>query len=87
MVLGVVIFTVAQLHSTKPKLRFCAGSNPAHGMSKICDGEDLGQWSQLEIRLNTFCQSTIQQKQFIIHGPLSAIKRELFTKRALKYNF
>ena len=87
MVLGVVIFTVAQLHSTKPKLRFCAGSNPVRGMSKICDGEDLGQWSQLEIRLNTFCQSTIQQKQFIIHGPLSAIKRELFTKRALKYNF
>ena len=34
--------TTAQLHSTKPELRFCAGSNPAHGsVSEIRDGEDL----------------------------------------------
>ena len=26
---GVVVITTAQLHSTKPELRFCAGSNPA----------------------------------------------------------
>ena len=32
--------TTAQLHSTKPKLRFCAGSNPARGVSEIQDGED-----------------------------------------------
>ena len=38
---GVVVITIAQLHSTKPELRFCAGSNPAHGMSEIGDGEDL----------------------------------------------
>ena len=25
---GVVVITTAQLHSTKPELRFCAGSNP-----------------------------------------------------------
>ena len=31
----------AQLHSTKPELRFCAGSNPAHGMSEIHDDKDL----------------------------------------------
>ena len=31
-----------------------------------CDGEDLWQWSRLEIRLNTFRRSTIPQKQFII---------------------
>ena len=38
---GVVVITTAQLHSTKPELRFCAGSNPARGMSEIGDGEDL----------------------------------------------
>ena len=39
--LGVVVITTAQLHSTKPELRFYAGSNPACGMSEIHDGEDL----------------------------------------------
>ena len=29
-------------------------------------GEDLWQWSRLEMRLNPFHQSTIPQKQFII---------------------
>ena len=43
----------APLHSTKPELRFCAGSNPVPGMSEIRDDEDLWQWSRLEIRLNT----------------------------------
>ena len=38
---GVVVITTAQLHSTKPELRFCAGSNPARGVSEICNGEDL----------------------------------------------
>ena len=38
---GVVVITIAQLYSTKPELRFCAGSNPAHGVSEIRDGEDL----------------------------------------------
>ena len=38
---GVVVITTAQLHSTKSELRFCAGSNPARGVSEICDGEDL----------------------------------------------
>ena len=57
--------TTAQLHSTKPQLRFCTDLNPACSMSEIHDGEDLWQWSQLEIRLNPFCWSTIPQKQFI----------------------
>ena len=35
-------------------------------MSEIRDGEDLWQWSMLEIRLNAFRLSTILQKQFII---------------------
>ena len=54
----------AQIHSAKPELRFCIGSNPARKVSKIRDGEDLWQWSQLEIRLNPFHRSTIQQKKF-----------------------
>ena len=33
------VITTAQLHSTKPECRFCAGSNPACGVSEICDGE------------------------------------------------
>ena len=66
---GVVVIASAQLHLTKPELRFCAGSNPARGVSEIRDGEDLWQWSRLEIRLSTFHRSTIPQKQFI-HGQL-----------------
>ena len=38
---GVVLITTAQLQSTKPELRFCAGSNPARGVSEIRDGENL----------------------------------------------
>ena len=38
---GVVVITTAQLHSTKPELKFCAGSNPARGVSEIRNGEDL----------------------------------------------
>ena len=34
-------------------------------VSEIRDGEDLWQWSWLEIRLNAFHQSTIPQKQYI----------------------
>ena len=38
---GVVVITTAQLHSTKSELRFCAGSDPAPGVSEICDCEYL----------------------------------------------
>ena len=63
---GVVVITTAQLHSTKPELRFYAGSYPACSMSEIRNGEDLWQWSWLEIRIKAFHQSTIPQKQCII---------------------
>ena len=63
---GVLVITTAQLHSTKPEIGFCAGSNPARGVSEIRDGEDLWQWSRLEIKLHAFRRSTIPQKQFII---------------------
>ena len=33
---GLVVITAVQLHLTKPELRFCAGSNPARGVSEIC---------------------------------------------------
>ena len=36
---SVVVITIAQLHSAR--VRFCAGSNPAHGVSEICNGEDF----------------------------------------------
>ena len=38
---GAVVITTAQLHSIKPELRFCTGSNPACGVSDIHNGEDL----------------------------------------------
>ena len=38
---GVVVTTTAQLHSSKPELRFCTGSNPVHSMLEIRNGEDL----------------------------------------------
>ena len=60
------VITTAQVHSTKPELRFCGDSNHACGVSEIHDGEDLWHWSRLEIRLNPFRRSTIPQKQFII---------------------
>ena len=37
----VIVITTAQLHSTKPEFMFCAGSNPANGVSEIRDSEDL----------------------------------------------
>ena len=52
--------------TTKLKLRFCTGSNPALKVWEIRDGEDLWQWSRLKIRLNTFRRSTIPLKQLII---------------------
>ena len=48
---GVVIITTAQLHSSKPELRFCAGSNPAR--REIRDGEDLWQWALSSVNHTT----------------------------------
>ena len=61
---GRYVNTTAQLHSMKPEFRFCAGSNPACGMSEIRNGKNLWQSSRLEIRLNPFRRSTTPQKQF-----------------------
>ena len=56
---GVVVITTTQVHSTKPKLWFCACSNTTCGVSEICSGENLSQWSWLEIKVNAFRQSNI----------------------------
>ena len=61
-----LIITTAQLHSTKPELRFCTGSNPARSVSEIRSGEDLWHWSWLEIRLNGFRWSTIPQNNLLL---------------------
>ena len=63
---GVLVITIAQIHSTKLQLMFCADSNLLHGVSDIRYREDFWQWSRLKIRLNAFCRSIIPQKQFII---------------------
>ena len=63
---GIVVITTAQLHSTKPEIRFCAVSNPARDVSEIRNGENVWQWSELKIKLSAFCRSTIPQRQFII---------------------
>ena len=59
---GVVVITTAQIHSKKPELRFCTGSNPTGGLSEIRDDEDLCQWSRLEIRLYIVRWSIMRQK-------------------------
>ena len=33
--------SAAYLPSVKPKLKFCAASNPASGVSQVCDYENL----------------------------------------------
>ena len=79
IILGsVVAITTAQLHSTKPELRLCASSNPARSVSEIRNGENLWQWSRLEIRLNLFRLSTIPQKQFVIIIIIIIIIRKLY---------
>ena len=63
---GVVVIAAAQFHSTKPEVRFSTSSNLARGVSDIRNGENLGQWFGLEVRLNAFCLPTIPRKHFII---------------------
>ena len=57
--------TAAQLPSKNSEFEFCARPNPARGMLEIWNGENLWQWSQLEIRRNAFRRSAIPQKQLI----------------------
>ena len=56
-----VAVTNAWHHSTKAELRFYAGSNPVCAVTEVCEGENLLQWYQLEMRLNAFHRPTIPQ--------------------------
>ena len=62
---GAVVCWLSLLHNFI-QLSLNAGSNPDLVVSEIHNGEDLRQWSHLEIRLNAFRLSTLPQKQFII---------------------
>ena len=42
-----MVITTAQLRSTKPELRFCAGSNPARGVLEIRDCEVINKAKRL----------------------------------------
>ena len=65
---GVAVISAVQLHAIKRELKFCADSISSCGISEIHnDDGDLLWWPWLVIRLNTFHQSSIMPKQFIIH--------------------
>ena len=36
-----MVCITSRLHSTEFELRFCAGSNPALGVSEVCHGENF----------------------------------------------
>ena len=63
---SLVVITTAEFDSTNPEVMFCGSSSLACNDLKICYGEGIWQWSLMELRLNTFCRSTISQKQSII---------------------
>ena len=50
---GVVAVITTNTNFTKPELRFWTGSNPARGVSEVCDGSNLWQWSRLETTART----------------------------------
>ena len=87
---GVVVITTAKLHSTKSKLRFCAGSNPGHGMSEICNGKNIWQLPWLDIRSNAFPAKTITSSSSAIyriecfHNKKAKLQIFVFKKTLLK---
>ena len=85
---GVVVITTAQLHSTKPELRFCPDPNPACGALEIRNGENLWQWSRLEMA-KRLPSVTIPKKQFIIiiRPETYFVLKELHCKRASWHYF
>ena len=80
-----VVITTAQLHSITFELRFYASSNPARGVSEICDGENLWQWPRLEIKQKTtfvgqpFCKNNLSS--------LLKIRWEIYISRATFQTF
>ena len=82
---SVVIITTAKLHLTKPELRFCAGSYLTCSITEICNGENLSQFSQLEIRLKAFRRSTISQKSLL--SSYNSLKRLFELIEAFQISF
>ena len=70
---GVVVITIAQLNSTKPGLRFYAGSKPTLGEMEIHDGEDLSAGNKAK-RLHT--TKTIHHHHHQHHHDLSKKMRK-----------
>ena len=62
---GVEIIANLQLHSKKFVIRFCADSNLAFGLSKVCDDENIQQGSRLEIKFNALASVNHSLKGFI----------------------
>ena len=60
-----VVVTVAQLYSTKPGHRFCAGSNPSRSMSGICDDKHL--WQLAPAGNKVYCPSPVNHSAKTIH--------------------
>ena len=61
-----MIITTTHLPPTKSEFRYCVGSNPVCGVLEIREGEDLQQWSRIEIKMNAVHRSAIPHKQLII---------------------
>ena len=57
-----MVITAAQLHSTKPELRFYAGQSPSRDVLEIHDGKDHWHLFRLERGLNAVRLSNIPQK-------------------------
>ena len=58
-------YKFGEISAVESLLMLCRRSRGVSEILRIY-GEDLWQWSWLEIKLNTFCRSIIPQKQFIV---------------------
>lgn len=79
-------YQYCRTYLTKPEITFCAVSDPARDVLKVCDGENPWQWSRLKMRPNASGRSTISQKQFIIIGIVTIITISIWNYLILKYN-
>ena len=84
---GVVVITTAKLHSTKPELRFCEGSNSASGMSDSRWWESLtmvlarNKPKCLPCRQSTIgTTKTIHQWKYFFFLPYPHFKKNFFEK-------
>ena len=79
----VVVITTAQLHSTKPELRFCAVLNPTRDVSEIRNGEDYLTIVPVKVAykrrvLKHFAEEKVCSVQLASIGTFRNIKTLLF---------